>query len=122
MTAPCAGVGRAKRLLGGRGGDRAGAAEGRHRHRATWLLRLPTKVLTALAGGGIDDLVADELTVLRAADGEVLLHPTDLLIRGPEPWVARVRAVLSQHLAFSTASLTWTKEANTLEDQLRALG
>ena len=29
------------------------------RRQASWMLRYPTKVLTTLAGGAVDDLVAD---------------------------------------------------------------
>ena len=48
------------------------------------MLRLPTKVLTTLAGGAIDDLVADQLTELRSKRLEVLLHPSDMVISGGE--------------------------------------
>jgi hypothetical protein len=85
---------------------------------AGWMLRLPTKILTFFAGGAIDDLVAEQLTVLRAEDCEVLLHPSDLVIRGRERQVARVHALVTEHLTFTKAYLTWTKEAQQLEDRL----
>lgn len=89
------------------------------RHRATWMLRLPTKVLAFLAGGMIENLSADELTTLKARSAEVLLHPSDLVIRGRELDVARAHAILTEHLTFTRAYLTWTKEANEVEDRLR---
>jgi hypothetical protein len=85
---------------------------------ASWMLRLPTKILTFFAGGAIDDLVAEQLTVLRADDGEVVLHRSDLVIRGRERQVTRTHALVTEHLTFTKAYLTWTKEAQQLEDRL----
>jgi hypothetical protein len=89
------------------------------RRPATWLLRLPTKVLTALAGGAVDDLVAEQLTALRSDRLEVLLHPSDLVINGNERDAARANAIIAEQLAFAPAYMTWTKEANEIEDRLR---
>ncbi len=91
------------------------------RRRASWMLRMPTKVLTALAGGAVQKLVADHLTILAAKDFEVVLHPSDLIISGKDLDAARIRAILSEALAFTKAYLTWTKEANELEDRLVAI-
>lgn len=89
------------------------------RRQASWMLRYPTKVLTTLAGGAVDDLVADQLTSLESDRLEVLLHPSDLVISGNEKDAARANAILAQQLAFSRAYMTWDKEANQLEDRLR---
>jgi hypothetical protein len=91
------------------------------RQQASWMMRLPTKVLTTLAGGAVDDLVADHLTELRSDRLEVLLHPSDLVISGREKDTARATAIISEQLAFSPAYMTWTKEANDLEDRLRKI-
>jgi hypothetical protein len=91
------------------------------RYPAHWMVRLPTKVLTTLAGGAIDDLVADELTELRSRRLEVLLHPADLVINGAERDAARANAIIAEQLAFSPAYMTWTKEANEIEDRLRKI-
>jgi hypothetical protein len=91
------------------------------RHPASWMMRLPTKVLTTLAGGAVDDLVADELTELRSRRIEVLLHPSDLVINGNEQDTARANAIVAEQLAFSPAYMTWTKEANEIEDRLRKI-
>src|SRR5262245_3672408 len=90
-------------------------------HRASAMLRLPTKILTLLAGGAIANLVADEMTELRSEDLQVLAHPSDIVISGRECVAARARAVLAEHLTFSKAYLTWDKEANELEDAMRAI-
>jgi hypothetical protein len=91
------------------------------RRPATWMLRLPTKVLTTLAGGAVDDLVADQLTELWSDRLEVLLHPSDLVINGGERDAARANAIIAEQLAFAPAYMTWTKEANEIEDRLRKI-
>jgi hypothetical protein len=91
------------------------------RRPASAMLRFPTKVLTTLAGGAVDDLVADKLTSLESDRVEVLLHPSDVVISGKEKDAARANAIVAQQLAFSRAYMTWTKEANELEDRLRKI-
>jgi hypothetical protein len=85
---------------------------------SSWLLRMPTKFLAFLAGGAVHDLVAENLTTLIGANLEIMLHPSDLVIRGPERDVARAHAVITERLGFTRAYLTWDEEANRLEDIL----
>lgn len=89
--------------------------------RASWMLHLPTKVITFFAGGWIEDLVSEELTVLNSPKIEVLVHPSDLVIRGREHDAIRAQAELTEHLVFIPAYQTWTKEAQELEDDLSQL-
>src|SRR5207253_7487327 len=91
------------------------------RGRASWLLRAPTKVLTLFASGAAAGLVADRMTTLRSKELEVALHPSDLVISGREAIAARARAIIAEHVVFTPAYLTWDKEANELEDRLRAI-
>ncbi len=91
------------------------------RERAHWLLRLPTRIFSLLGGGTAATLLANELTVLRSPQFELLLHPSDLVLRGKEADIIPVRALLTEHLVFSQAYLTWTKEANALEDRINAI-
>jgi hypothetical protein len=91
------------------------------RQQASWMLRFPTRLLTFFASGAIDDLVAKNLTVLRASSLKVVLHPADLLINGEKEDVVHARAAITEQLTFSEAHLTWTKEANELEEQLNDL-
>lgn len=91
------------------------------RRPASWMLRLPTRVMTWLAGGAVSNLVADELTTLRSERLEVALHPADLVISGRERDVVHVRAILAEQLAFSPAYLTWDREAHAIEDRLREI-
>ena len=91
------------------------------RQRASFLLRAPTKVLTFFAGGAVTGLVAGELTTLRSADIEIVLHPSDLVINGRQGKAAHTRAILAKRLVFTPAHLTWNKEALELEDRLVAI-
>jgi hypothetical protein len=91
------------------------------RTKASLLLRGPTKVFTLLAGSAVDDLVAEELTTLVSPNIEVLLHPSDLVIRGREKDVSRAHALVTEHLTFTKAYLTWTKDAQEMEDRLGKL-
>jgi hypothetical protein len=91
------------------------------RKRAGLLLRLPLKVMTALAGRGQGNLVADDLATLESDKLQLVLHPSDLVINGGKYDAAHARATVTEQLAFSKAYLTWTKEANEMEDRLRAL-
>jgi hypothetical protein len=78
---------------------------------AGWMLRFPTKVLTVFAGRAIHKIVADNLSILVGREVEVLMHPSDLVIRGRELDVAHAQAIISEHLTFTNAYLTWEKEA-----------
>ena len=88
---------------------------------ASWMLRAPTKSLTLFARGAVANLVADRMTMLRSDTVEIVLHPSDLVISGRETVAARTRAVIAERLVFTRAYLTWDKEANELEDRLRAI-
>jgi hypothetical protein len=88
---------------------------------ASILLRLPVKVLIFFAGKRRSRLVSDQLTTLRSDRVELILHPSDLVISGGKYDVAHVRAIVAEQLAFSPSYMTWTKEANELEDRLGAI-
>jgi hypothetical protein len=91
------------------------------RRPASWMVRLPTRVLTLLAGRTLDAYVAKQLTTLRAERFEVVLHPSDLVLSGEGKEVVHVRGLLAEQLAFGKAHLTWTKDAQALEDYMRSL-
>jgi hypothetical protein len=99
---------------------RAGGLETEPRP-ASWMLRMPTKLLALFARSTTAPLMADFLTTLVAPGIEVLVHPADIVIMGSDFDAARARAILAEHLTYSKAYLTWTKEANQIEEQLGAL-
>jgi hypothetical protein len=106
-------------------GDLQRALEARgwqiERTRASWMLRLPTRVLTLLAGSAVDRFVARQLTMLRSEALEVVIHPSDLVINGPEHEATHARSTIAEGAAFMRAYMTWTKEAQEVEDRLSSL-
>jgi hypothetical protein len=88
---------------------------------ASWMLRVPTKVLGFFGRGAYGAMVARQLTTLHGDGFELILHPSDLVVSGTEKAAAHARAVLAEQLAFTRAYLTWDKEANEIEDRLRHL-
>jgi hypothetical protein len=91
------------------------------RELAGWMLRAPTKVFTLLVGGVFENMVADQLTVLRAPRIKVLLHPFDLVVQGRKKQVARAKSLIAENLTFTKAYQTWSEEANKMEDRLVAI-
>ena len=88
------------------------------RELAGWLLRAPTKLFTMLVGGVFENMVADQLTVLKTRRIRVLLHPFDLVIQGRQKEIGRVQALITENLTFTRAYQTWSEIANQLEDRL----
>jgi hypothetical protein len=91
------------------------------RRPATWLLRGPTKLLTLFAGARVERMIANRLAVLRGADVELMLHPADLVLSGRERTVTRAHALITEYLTGTNAYLTWSKEAQGIEDCLHRL-
>jgi hypothetical protein len=91
------------------------------RGRPSVMLRLPTRLLAWFASSAVGDLVAKSLTRLYAANVEILLHPSDMVISGRAAEASRARALIAEHLTFTRAYLTWSKEANEIEDALRRI-
>lgn len=88
---------------------------------AGWPLSVPTKVLTVAGGIAVRGLLTERPMALTSDKLEAVLHLSDLLLRGRETDVNRARALLAEQLAFSPAYLTWTEEANAIEDRLRSI-
>jgi hypothetical protein len=86
---------------------------------APTLMRTPPKILALLAGGPIENLVAENMKMLVGSGFEMVLFPSDLMVRGEKVAATRARAAVVQEAAFSAAYLTWTKEAGRLERNLR---
>jgi hypothetical protein len=91
------------------------------RRPASFFIRMPTRLLTALAGGTLTGLVSDQLTTLRSRNLEIVLHPSDLVISGKPLEVVHARATIAEQLAFSEALMTWDPEANVIERRLKTV-
>ena len=97
----------------------AEAGVGTHRVPTSPLISVPTRMLLLLMGGSVAGMVTHELATFAGRDVEVTVHPFDIVISGPTRRVAGVQAVLTEMLPFTRAYLTWTRDANEIEDRLR---
>jgi hypothetical protein len=79
---------------------------------------MPPRLLNAIAGRALGELVPDRLMLLRSPDLEVLVYPSDLALSGRRAQVALARAVVSANLARAPAYLTMSAEAQAVEDDI----
>lgn len=89
---------------------------------APWVLTLPARVLTAVAGGNVQKLRPDRLMTLNGRDLRVGVYPSDIAISGATRERTRARAALLSRLATTAAHLTTSEEAQKVEDRLAKLG
>jgi hypothetical protein len=91
------------------------------REAAPRVLSLPPRLLDAVAGKSLGELVPDRLMVLKGAGLDVLVYPSDIAIAGTKDRVARARAAIAAKLTESPAYLTASAESERIEDRLTAL-
>jgi hypothetical protein len=91
------------------------------KRKPTLLMQAPLWLLVALTGTMLKRLVADQLTKLVYADGELEIRPSDLIVRGKKSSVNRILALLITDFGFGKAYLSWTKEGYRIEDEMRVL-
>jgi len=92
---------------------------GTRRVPASPLISGPTRMLILLMGGTVAGMAAPDLASFIGRDVEVTVYPFDVVITGPTRRVAAVQALLTEMLPFTPAYLTWTRDANEIEDRLR---
>ena len=92
-----------------------------HRDQAPRVLSLPPRLLDAVAGKALGELVPDRLMVLKGDGLDVLIYPSDIAIAGIKDRVARARAAIAAKLVESPAYLTASAESERIEDRLTAL-
>ena len=83
------------------------------------LIGVPTRMLALLIGNTIEGMVARDLTTFAGRGIEVMVHPFDIVVSGHKRRVTEVQAMLTETLPFTRAYLTWTRDANEIEDRLR---
>jgi hypothetical protein len=84
------------------------------------LINVPTRMLIVMVGGAVANMAGRDLVTLAGPHLEVTVHPFDVVVSGPKNAVTLVQAVLVETLPFTPAYLTWTHDANELEDRIRA--
>jgi hypothetical protein len=85
------------------------------------VLEAPSRLLALVGGESVRRLVPDRLVMLRAPALEVTVHPSDVAVAGSKEAVARARAAVAARLTKTEAYLTSSKEAQEVEDAIRAL-
>jgi len=84
-------------------------------------MTIATDLLRTLAKGAVSPIVAEEIKVVRAEGLEMYLYPADLLIRGEDDAVARVRAMLTRTDVDADAYMVGTEKAQSIQDELGRL-
>ena len=84
-------------------------------------MMLATTVLRVLAKGAVSPIVAEELLSVKAEGLQLILYPSDLLIRGETKSVARVRAMMTRTDIDADAYLVASKDAQDIQDDLGRL-
>jgi hypothetical protein len=98
-----------------------GAGLDTRREAAPRVLSVPPRLLEAVAGKALGELVPDRLMVLKGENLDVLVYPSDISIAGTKDRVARARAAIAAKLTESPAYLTTSAETERIEDRLAAL-
>jgi hypothetical protein len=88
---------------------------------APWVLTLPARLLTRVAGGNVRKLRPDRLVELRRPDLRIGVYPSDIAISGALRDRTRARAAILSRLATTSAHLTMSAEAQELEDRLEGV-
>jgi hypothetical protein len=84
-------------------------------------LTVPPRLLAAVGGAAVADLVPDELVSLAARGLSILVYPSDLAFQGEKPVVARARAAVVARLTETEAYLTSSAETQAIEDRLAGM-
>jgi hypothetical protein len=88
---------------------------------APWVLTLPARLLTRVAGGNVRKLRPDRLVELHRPDLRIGVYPSDIAISGALRDRTRARAAILSRLATTSAHLTMSAEAQELEDRLEGV-
>jgi hypothetical protein len=91
------------------------------RARAPRVLEAPSRLLASVGGESVRRLVPDRIVMLRGANLEVTIHPSDVAVVGSKEAVARARAAVANRLTKTQAYLTASEESQEVEDAIRAL-
>jgi len=88
---------------------------------APWVLTLPARLLTSVAGSNVRKLRPDRLIELSRPGLRVGVYPSDIAISGAIRDRTRARAAILSRLATTSAHLTMSAEAQEVEDRIGEL-
>jgi hypothetical protein len=96
----------------------AGAGLAVTANEAPWVLTVPARLLTAVAGNNVRKLRPDRLIELTGPTLRVGVYPSDIAISGPTREQTRARAAILSRLATTAAHQTTSAEAQKIEDEI----
>ena len=85
---------------------------------APWVLTMPARLLTAVAGNNVRKLRPDRLIELEGPNLRVGVYPSDIAISGSVGERTRARAAILSRLATTAAHQTTSSEAQAVEDRI----
>lgn len=85
---------------------------------APWVLTLPARLLTGIAGENVRKLRPDRLIELSGPGMRIGVYPSDIALSGKARDRTRARAAMVSRLATTSAHLTMSAEAQAVEDRL----
>lgn len=85
---------------------------------APWVLTLPARLLTSVAGANVRKLRPDRLIELIGPTTRIGVYPSDIAISATKKDRTRARAAVLSRLATTAAHLTTSAEAQEVEDRL----
>jgi hypothetical protein len=85
---------------------------------APWVLTMPARLLTSIAGQNVRKLRPDRLVNLVTPELRIGVYPSDVAISGPAHERTRARAAIISRFATTAAHLTTSAEAQAVEDQI----
>ena len=88
---------------------------------APWVLTLPARLLTSVAGDNVRKLRPDRLIELTGSTMRIGVYPSDIAISGGTRDRTRARAAILGRLATTSAHLTTSAEAQEMEDRIASL-
>lgn len=84
-------------------------------------MMIATSVLRVLAKGAVSPIVAEELLSVKAEGLQMIVYPSDLLLRGEPKSVARVRAMMTRTDIDADAYLVGSEAGQRIQDDLGRL-
>ncbi len=85
---------------------------------APWVLTMPARLLTSVAGSNVRKLRPDRLVNLVTPELRIGVYPSDIAISGPARERTRARAAIISRFATTAAHLTTSAEAQAVEDRI----
>ncbi len=87
--------------------------------RASRWFEIPLRLLAAVGGRAVKDLIPVELVEFHADGLAVLVYPSDVALLGRKELVSPARAAVARRLALADVYLTPALESEDIEDRLR---